>query len=71
MAVGKLARKQFVISGERLGVLCYFPAAVGVFPAAVGNPCFAAPLSEIALLGFQLPTCRRKLPPARWKVSQL
>ena len=83
MAVGKLARSQFVISGERLGVLCYHPAAAGVFLVAaevfpvvaevfpVGNPCFVEPLFEIARLGFQLPTCRRKLPLVRWRVSQL
>ena len=83
MAVGKLARSQFVISGERLGVLCYHPAAAGVFPVAaevfpvvaevfpVGNPCFVEPLFEIARLGFQLPTYRRKLPLVRWRVSQL
>ena len=34
MAVGKLARSQFVISGERLGSLCCYPAAVGDFPVA-------------------------------------
>lgn len=83
MAVGKLARSQFVISGERLGVLCYHPAAAEVFPVAaevfpvvaevfpVGNPCFVEPLFEIARLGFQLPTYRRKLPLVRWRVSQL
>jgi len=76
MAVGKLARSQFVISGERLGFLYYYPAAVGAFPVAaevfpVGNPCFAELLFEIARLGFQLPTCRRKLPLVRWRVSQL
>ena len=90
MAVGKLARSQFVISGERLGVLCYHPAAAGVFLVAaevfpvaaevfpvvaevfpVGNPCFVEPLFEIARLGFQLPTYRRKLPLVRWRVSQL
>ena len=83
MAVGKLARSQFVISGERLGVLCYHPAAAGVFLVAaevfpvvaevfpVGNPCFVEPLFEIARLEFQLPTYRRKLPLVRWRVSQL
>lgn len=76
MADGKLARSQFVIFGECLGVLCYYPAAVGVYPAAavvfpVGNPCFVEPLFEIARLEFQLPTYRRKLPLVRWRVSQL
>lgn len=82
MAVGKLARSQLVISGERLGVLCYHPAAgvflvaAEVFPVVaevfpVGNPCFVEPLFEIARLGFQLPTYRRKLPLVRWRVSQL
>lgn len=77
MADGKLARSQFVIFGERLGVLCYYPAAVAVvFPAVavvfpVGNPCFVEPLFEIARLEFQLPTYRRKLPLVRWRVSQL
>ncbi len=83
MAVGKLVRSQFVISGERLGSLCCYPAAVGDFPVAaevfpvaaevfpVGKPCFAEPLFEVGQLGFQLPICRRKLPLVRWRVSQL
>lgn len=83
MAVGKLARSQFVISGERLGSLCCYPAAAGDFPVAaevfpvaaeafpVGKPCFAEPLFEVGQLGFQLPICRRKLPLVRWRVSQL
>lgn len=76
MAVGKLVRSQFVISGERFGSLCCYPAAVEVFPVAaevfpVGKPYFAEPLFEVGQLGFQLPIYRRKLPLVRWRVSQL
>ena len=83
MAAGKLARSQFVISGDSLGALCCYPAGVGFFPVATeafpvvaeifpaGNPYFEEPLFEIERLGFQLPTYRQKLPLVRLRVSQL
>ena len=54
MAVGKLARSQFVISGERLGALCCYPAAVGDFPVAAEVFPVAAEVFPVAAEVFPL-----------------